>query len=87
MGNYAHVQDGTVVDVIVADAAHIAERPALVVGEWVAVPEDQTAFISGKYDKETNKFSEPKTMYLTGKPDDGKEYEWNVTEGKWQEVT
>jgi len=86
MGTYAHIQDGAVLDIIVADAEHIAERPALVVGEWVAVPEGQTAFIRGKYDKETNKFSEPPPS-KPPPPDDGKEYEWDSAEQEWKEVT
>jgi len=86
MGIYAHVQDGAVLDIIVADEAHIAERPTPTVGEWIAVPDGQSVFIGGSYDKETNKFSEP-IMALPPQPDDGKEYEWDSAENEWKEVT
>lgn len=86
MGTYAHVQDGAVLTVIVADAEHIAERPTLTVGEWIAVPDDQSPFIGGIYDKETNKFSEP-LLPLPPQPDDGKEYEWDSDDHEWKEVT
>ena len=45
---YAHVQDGAVLNIIVADAEHIAERPTPTVGEWIAVPDGQQAFIGGE---------------------------------------
>ena len=60
MPQYAHVQDGAVLTVIEADAAHIAERPALTVGKWVLVPEGQQACIHGTYNESANRFIEPK---------------------------
>jgi len=56
MPQYAHVQDGAVLTVIEADAAHIAERPALTVGKWVLVPEGQQACIHGTYNESANRF-------------------------------
>ena len=87
MGTYAHIQDGAVLDIIVADAEHIAERPTPTVGEWIAVPDGQSAFISGRYDKEANTFSEPIYWEPPPKPDDGKNYEWDIAYNEWREVT
>jgi len=56
MPQYAHVQDGAVLDVIEADAEHIAERPPLTVGKWVLVPEGQQAFRFGTYNESANRF-------------------------------
>tara|TARA_B100000214_G_C23655448_1_gene484943 strand:+ start:221 stop:550 length:330 start_codon:yes stop_codon:yes gene_type:complete len=73
MSQYAHVHDGNVLQVIEADAAHIAERPEPDVGKWVSVPEDQLADIGGTYNDSANRFINPKpynSWVLNG------EYEW-----------
>jgi len=59
MPQYAHVQDGAVLDVIEADAEHIAERSPLTVGKWVLVPEGQQAFRFGTYNESENLFISP----------------------------
>jgi len=87
MGTYAHVQDGAVLNIIVADEAHISERPTPTVGEWIAVPDGQSVFIGGSYDKEANTFSEPTYWEPPPKPDDGKNYEWDHVYNVWKEVT
>ena len=56
MPQYAHVHDGNILQVIEADAAHIAERPALDTGKWVLVPEGQIAGIGGTYRDSVNRF-------------------------------
>ena len=56
MPQYAHVHDGDILQVIEADADHIAERPALDTGKWVLVPEGQIASIGGTYNDSANRF-------------------------------
>ena len=73
MPQYAHVHDGNILQVIEADADHIAERPALDTGKWVFVPEGQIADIGGTYNDSANRFIRRKdydSWILNG------EYEW-----------
>ena len=73
MPQYAHVLDGNILQVIEADADHIAERPALDTGKWVFVPEGQIADIAGTYNDSANRFIRRKdydSWILNG------EYEW-----------
>ena len=102
MPQYAHVQDGAVLTVIEADAAHIAERPVLTVGKWVLVPEGQQAYIHGTYNESANRFIGIKpynSWVLNGNyewvppiphPDDfattNKRIEWDEQTTSWKEI-
>lgn len=54
MATFAVISNDIVVNLIVADSKEIAEEA--IGGACVEVMPDQTAFLGGKYDSETNEF-------------------------------
>ena len=102
MSQYAQVHDENVLQVIEADAAHIAERPELDVGKWVLVPEGQQAYIGGTYNESANVFIPPCSLngwvlnenyewvppipYPDSWTDPDISVEWNNTTLSWTET-
>ncbi|SVD84776.1 uncharacterized protein METZ01_LOCUS437630 [marine metagenome] len=102
MSRYAKVQDGDVLQVIMADADFIASYTDTTPGEWIAVAEDANPCIGGKYDTDRNLFSHvpPFPSWSWDKdinqwappitrPDDTHEYyySWNDSSQTWDKVT
>ena len=99
MANYAKVNNGIVVNVIVAEPEFFETFVDTSPGEWIETSYNTHAGIGYSYDKDKDAFIPPKPLpsmilneetclweYSTPYPTDGKRYKWDEPTTSWIEV-